>query len=103
MGFDGEGEHDLGTASYSARYTNAGTRTFHLTEMPPKSKVSKTEFVALADVDEGPSNEDLIRLDMYGITAVATGKDSPAKSWLKELLIRCKETPEVLQLKALLR
>lgn len=103
IGFDGQGEHDLGIASYSARYIKkADTKTFYLAEMSPKSEVSKAEFVALADMDEGPSNEELIRLDMYGLTAVANGKDNSAKSWLKELLNRCKETPEVLKLKALL-
>lgn len=102
-GFDSNGEHELGTATYPAEYTRLdATKPFRL-QMLPKSRVSAAEFQGLTDMDEGPSNEDLIRLDLHGLTAVATGKDLAAKNYLKELLSRSKDTREVRQLKSLLR
>ena len=102
-GMDSNGEHDLGMASYAFSYSRQdASKTFRL-QTPPKSKITSAEFAALTDMDEGPSNEDLVRLDLHGLTAVATGKDNSAKNYLRELLNRCKDTPEVRQLKSLLR
>ena len=107
-GVDDNAEHSLGLSVYHAVFTRGdSTQPFKLkavsADVPSKSKITTSEFEILADLDSDPSTEDLIRLDLHGLTAVAIGKDSAAKDYLKELLNRSKDTPEVRQLKSLLR
>jgi hypothetical protein len=107
-GEDHRGSYSLGTLEVVGVYKRAASgAAFALQEafsdMPRKLKMSVTDFISLADLSEGPSNEDLIRLDVYELKEIATGTDLSAKACLKELLKRCKDTPEVRQLKSLLR
>jgi len=101
FGTDGYRQYSLGVELYRARYVRPDLSKPFSPRMQ-ESKVSGKEFEALADLNQGPSDEDLIRLDLHGLTEVATGKDAAAKTWLRDLLKRCKDTPEVRKLKALL-
>ena len=105
--FEGGGSV-LAVKHYSAVYTRAaGAKEFSFQTaydgMDRKTKISLAEFDALADVDEGPSNEALIRYAISGLKEIATGRDSDAKTWLNQSLTLVKDTPEVRELKALMR
>ena len=102
------GEHVLGVGEYSATYRrSSASGKFSLENayvfIGRRSKMPNRDFEALADLDEGPSNEDLIRLVMPELRDLASGADDSAKGWLKEFLLRAHDTPEVRELKALLR
>jgi hypothetical protein len=109
--FTGEGSgggYNLGMARYSAVYTRTGaTKPFSLytayAGLLGKAEISRSEFEALADMNEGPSDQDFIRYTLNNLSEIATGKDAGAKKWLRALLNRSKNTPEVRKLKALLR
>jgi hypothetical protein len=103
-------EHDLslGVGWYSGAYTRAkGAKQFSLQNayegFGRQLKMLLTEFEALADLDEGPSDEDLIHYAMAGLKDLASGRDSAAKNWIKQFLTKVRDTPEVRELKALLR
>ena len=105
--FSGEG-HSLGSSEYSAVYRRSkGSTESSLQEayagLGHRSKIPPTEFEDLADLAGGPSNEDLIRYALPGLKELATGGDVEAKEWLKQFLATVDDTPEVRELKALLR
>ena len=52
---------------------------------------------------EGPANEELVRCDFSELKKIASGKDSATKKWLREFLNHIHDTPEVRELRALLR
>ena len=106
-GSDNNGKYDLGTTVYSAVYTQARGAKFSLQSvgawLSGQTKISPAEFEALADLDQGPSDEDLIRYNMSRLSEIASSRDSATKRWLKQLLTSVKDTPEVRELKSLLR
>jgi len=107
-GSDNDGKYDLGTTDYRAVYTQArGAKLFTLQTVDAwlsgQTKLSLVEFEALADLDQGPSEEDLIRYNILQLSKIASGRDSATKRWLKQFLTRVKDTPAVRELKALLR
>ena len=55
------------------------------------------------DLDQGPSNEALMRYIMPQLREIAAGPGGPKKNWLKRLLSKAHDTPEVRELKALLK
>ncbi len=106
-GVDASGEHDFGMTSYQAafkRAANLKTFSFQAAHVgrPGKTSLTKDEFESLCDMNEGPSDEDLIRFDFDGLKAVASGKDSSSKECLSRLLDRVKNTKEVVELRRLL-
>lgn len=95
------GGHGLGYCQYTAVYARSkGAKTFAFQNAGAgQSGISRAAF----DLDEGPSDEDLIRYAFPGLKELATGNDSEAKGWLKQLLAMADNTPEVRELKALLK
>ena len=61
------------------------------------------EAVALVDLDEGPSDQELMHCVMPGLKELATGQDLSGKDWLKQFLTTVSDTPEAHELKTLLR
>jgi len=105
--FEGGGRI-LSVKHYNAVYARApGAREFSFQTaydgMDRKTRISRAEFDPLADVDNGPSNEDLIQYAMPGLKEIAAGPDGDAKNWLRRVLTLVKDTPEVRELKALMR
>jgi hypothetical protein len=101
-------EHYLGAASIVAVYTRAPEAkklTFQRANygFGRGPRVSKAEFEALMNLYEGPSNEDLMRYIMPRLREIASGRNDATKNWLKLFLSKAQNTPEVRELKALLK
>jgi hypothetical protein len=97
----------LGDAEYNAVYVRGpGAKRFNFQAafagFGDKAKIPKAAFEELADLDEGPSNEDLIGYTMPRLKEIAAGGDGEAKEWLKHFLDSVNATPEALELRALL-
>jgi len=104
--FSGAG-HDLGVNEYNGVYKRTGEVGKYRLESAYSSvlrrtKIPNADFEALADLEEGPSDEELIRYAMPGLRDLAKGDDNSAKGWLKQMLAQLSDTPEVRELKALL-
>jgi hypothetical protein len=62
------------------------------------------DLAALSDFsEEGPPREVLLRLCLVGLKRIATGPNGTPKQWLREYLAQRKNTPEVRELRALLK
>jgi hypothetical protein len=104
---DASGEHELGHAEFSAVYTRAAdAKQFNFQAAHADLRgptLSRKEFESLADIADGPSDQDFIRYDLPSLKEVANGRDEGAKNWLKQFLSKVRDTPEVRELKALLK
>jgi hypothetical protein len=66
--------------------------------------MSCADFAALSDLSEaGPSEEDLLRVCLTGLKRIASGPNNASKQWLREYMGHRKDTPEVRELRALLK
>ncbi len=66
------------------------------------STLSNKAFEDLADVNMGPTNEQLLVYALPGLKEVASGRNADAKNWLRFMLTNCKATPEKRMLMELL-
>ncbi len=103
---------DLGLARYKATYARQpNQKRFSLREVHPffsdAPEISNKDFEDLANIDgttmnERPSNERLLVYTLPRLKEIASGPDSEVKEWLRDILSRCKDTPEKRALQALL-
>jgi len=106
MGEDHPAEYDLGMAQLTGIFrqrTPGGAYVLESAYTDTMQNIATADFESLSNIEQNPPAENLVRLDLYGLTEVATGKDTAAKNWLRDLLNRCKDTPEVRKLKSLLQ
>lgn len=97
----------LNRVHYLATYDRQpGQPKFELSGVKPVSSnaptISIEEFKNLMDLDEGPSNEQLLRYAWPGLNRVARSGSAKAKDWLRKALDHCKDTEEKRALLALL-
>jgi|SRR5579871_6401 len=91
------GEQNLGGEFYVAIYERVpGQRKFSFKSAQWRGgTMSETDFEQIANIeDDGPSPERLLVYAWDGLKSVASGKDAEAKRWLRDVLSRCKDTPE---------
>jgi len=98
---------DLGFGEYWATYARApNQKKFSLREVRPSRRdvpaISKSDFDDLANINGGPSNEQLLVYALPRLKNLASGSDADNKEWLRSILSRCKDTPEKRTLQALL-
>jgi hypothetical protein len=104
--YSGDGV-DLGSAEYRATYKRApDQQQFSLRRVEPYPRelpaISNKDFDELAKIAIGPSNERLLVYTLPRLKEIASGPDSEVKDWLRDVLARCKDTPEKRALQALL-
>ena len=56
--------------------------------------IPNEDFEALADVQQGPSNEKLLAYAFPGLQKIAAGSDEEARGWLRFMLEHTEDTPE---------
>ena len=103
---EGYSRHQLGALSGGAVFRRASGNVYQSQEANilgyPKT-ISGEDFERLTDVDEGPGDEEWIRLGLAGLKEIARGEECAAKAWLRRIAARLKATPAVLELRKLLR
>jgi hypothetical protein len=92
-------EIDLGAGEYSATFERGPQqKSFTLrkaeTIQARPQTISNKAFEDLVDLNEGPTNEQLLIYALPRLKEVAAGKNADAKEWLKLMLSNCKDTPE---------
>jgi hypothetical protein len=99
---DASQEHvtELGKRELTAKYARNRKGEFRCASVTDGA--SCTDFEALS-TSGGPSEEDLVRLSFDVLKNVATGRDANQKRWLRAYLAQRKNTPEVRELRALLK
>ncbi len=99
---DASQEHvtTLGKRELTARYTRNRKGEFQCASVTDGA--SCADFKALS-TSGGPSEEDLVRLSFGVLKNVATGSNDDQKRWLRRYLSHRKNTPEVRELRALLK
>ncbi len=90
---------DLGLGEYSAAYERRPQqKDFTLRDVKSglvrSSTIPNKEFEDLIDLDQGPTNEQLLVYALPGLKEVASGKNADAKESLGFMLSKCKDTPE---------
>lgn len=86
------GEHNL-TGKY---IRERGRKSFALQSAEADGKTMPVDdFALLTDIPQGrPSEEQMLSYALDGLKKVASGKDAQPREWLKQMLDRCKDTPE---------
>lgn len=106
---DGDNTYGLAETGVVATYVREPTGSafrFKAANTGPMGKgpaISLEDYEALTQVYSEISDEDLIRLNFAAIKKTAAGMDGGAKNWLRGFLPKAKDTPEVRELRALLR
>jgi len=95
-------EIDVGSADITATYARTSKGAFQWVSAKPS--ISKNDFEKLANIDlnNEATNEQLLVYAMPRLKEIANGSDRKAQARLRVVLNYCKNTPEVLELKALL-
>jgi hypothetical protein len=93
----------LGERELEATYRRDGSGKFQCASVRgDEAFVSCADFKALS-TSGGPSEEDLVRLSLRVLKEVATGSNGHQKRWLRRYLAQRKDTPEVRELRSLLK
>jgi hypothetical protein len=104
---DDTSEYDLGSATYVGVYKrNQGQKKFSLrTAYPILDSHTPIPIPRFEALDGGIEfkNEEVLFYILTPLKRIASSSDTPAKRWLRKLLVTCKDTPEKRAIQAAFR